>query len=419
MRISASIRNIFLIWLAWATIMIAFQQWIGMRVDLKRPDKVLQWTETETTSRSQNDKPYLMEPFLNQHVSWDSEYYLSIALAGYNDPIARAIPSDFGWEPMRNRYCDLTIEEDCVALSHAFFPLYSWITKIFVFPLNVFGLSSIATATLAAVFVSLLGALCGMVSLYAMSKKSLGEEGAVRCAFYFLIFPSGFFLAQVYTEGVFIGITFASLAFLTYRKWGWAAIFAALAVWARPGGALLVIPLGVIWFIERTWEKPNRQRLIHSGAVFAPVLSYIVWTITPLAEKFFQVESLYFGRHLLAVESSMAAWGTAFQSLLQNNSQTKFYYALEFSAVILAITACILLYQERPEIALFGLAMTIFTFTSGSAQGMIRYVLVVPAIFWVLARWGKNQAFDRSWTLLSILLMGVEVMLFSFDFWVA
>jgi len=63
--------------------------------------------------------------------------------------------------------------------------------------------------------------------------------------------------------------------------------------------------------------------------------------------------------------------------------------------------------------------MIVFAFTSGSAQGMVRYVLVVPALFWMLARWGRNSAFDRVWSLLSILLMGLEVLLFSFDFWVA
>jgi hypothetical protein len=92
---------------------------------------------------------------------------------------------------------------------------------------------------------------------------------------------------------------------------------------------------------------------------------------------------------------------------------------LEFVAIILAVATCILLLRKRPEIALYGLAMITFAFTSGAAQGMVRYVLAAPPLFLVLSGWGKNQVFDRVWTLLSVLIMGLEVMLFTFDFWVA
>jgi hypothetical protein len=63
--------------------------------------------------------------------------------------------------------------------------------------------------------------------------------------------------------------------------------------------------------------------------------------------------------------------------------------------------------------------MIIFALTSGAAQGMVRYVLVTPPLFWVLARWGRQPAFDRLWSLASILLLALEAMLFTFDFWVA
>ncbi len=58
-------------------------------------------------------------------------------------------------------------------------------------------------------------------------------------------------------------------------------------------------------------------------------------------------------------------------------------------------------------------------FTSGSAQGMLRCVLALPGLFALLAHWGCKQVFERLWTLLSVLLMGLEVLLFSFNFWVA
>jgi hypothetical protein len=36
-----------------------------------------------------------------------------------------------------------------------------------------------------------------------------------------------------------------------------------------------------------------------------------------------------------------------------------------------------------------------------------------------LAGWGNKPVFDRAWTMLSILLMGLLAMLFAFNMWVA
>jgi hypothetical protein len=40
-------------------------------------------------------------------------------------------------------------------------------------------------------------------------------------------------------------------------------------------------------------------------------------------------------------------------------------------------------------------------------------------VFIMLAQWGKQPAFDRAWTTLSVLLMGLLAMLYAFNMWVA
>ena len=79
-------------------------------------------------------------------------------------------------------------------------------------PLRVLGLSQIATATLAGVIVSVLGTLLGMIALYDLVRDQLEDAGGIRAAFYLIAFPAGFFLAQVYTEGLFVGLAFGCLA---------------------------------------------------------------------------------------------------------------------------------------------------------------------------------------------------------------
>ena len=410
MKINPSIRNIVLIWLGWAIIMFAFQHWVGMRLELGRPDRFL--------DPVQQPSPYLDGSFMNSHISWDSEFYLSIATVGYDDPAVRAIPSNFVWKTPQQTYCIAGQAADCYSLNYAFFPLYPWTMRLLAYPLRLSNLSPIARSTLAGVIISLLGALGAMLALYFMTRSSLDEEGGVRAAFYFLIFPSSFFLAQVYTEGLFIGLAFGALAFLLARRWVWAALLAVLAVWTRPGGAILLLPMAMVWWMDKPWKDGWKPALLRGLAVLSPAISYGVWSLTPLANKFHLVEDRYFARGLLAIGPSFHEWAKAFHTFLTGDAPFRFYYGLEFAGVALAVLTCVLMWKERPELAAFGIVMVGFVFTSGIAQSMIRYVLAAPPLFWVLARWGKKPAFDRVWTLLSILLLGLEVILFSFDFWV-
>jgi hypothetical protein len=50
---------------------------------------------------------------------------------------------------------------------------------------------------------------------------------------------------------------------------------------------------------------------------------------------------------------------------------------------------------------------------------MHRYILGAPAVFVMLAQWGRNPVFDKVWTIVSLLLMGLLASLFAFNMWVA
>jgi hypothetical protein len=78
------------------------------------------------------------------------------------------------------------------------------VTRLVSFPLRPLGLTPIATSTLTGVIVSAMGTLMAMLSLYHLARDELGARGAQRTAFYLIIFPTGFFLLQVYTEGLFV-----------------------------------------------------------------------------------------------------------------------------------------------------------------------------------------------------------------------
>ena len=56
---------------------------------------------------------------------------------------------------------------------------------------------------------------------------------------------------------------------------------------------------------------------------------------------------------------------------------------------------------------------------SAGFEASVEYALAVPAIFLLLTRLGAHPVFDRGWTVLSLLLMGLLATIYSFDFWVA
>jgi len=430
-----STRTIVLIWLAWAILLIAFQSLATARLVPQFPDRAQEWTTRETASKDyQSGRPFLLEPFMNNQVAWDSEYYLAIAVGGYDDPRApRLTPVG-----VSTSVVDHTVTQSgssfsqSISLSYAFFPFYPLMIRIFAYPLSIFGLNPIATATLAGVVVSALGALLAMLALFDMTRDSLGEDGALRAAFYLIVFPTGFFLVQIYTEGLFVGLAFACLAMLKRKQWLAAALLGVCATMTRAVGVTLIIPMLVTWFRTSEWLDLDMEwrQIFHQGIplkpfyhallAFAPLIAFIIWKFSYLGLAFDYIESNFFGRGFLSLGYAFYAWSEAFRTMLRGtNPQHTAYYLTEFLGLAVGIAASLATFKTHPEIAWFSLAVIIVSWGSGPAQGIHRYVLGAPAVFVALAVWGKNPAFDRAWTILSILLMGLLSMLFAFNMWVA
>jgi hypothetical protein len=412
-----SFRIIFFTWLVWVLLVIGFQTWAAARFELQYPDRAQDWTADYVSSAAyQAGQSYLIEPFLNRQVSWDSEYYLAIAVSGYADPATDVIGP-----PDRQ-----------VTKSYAFFPFYPLMIRLFSIPLSVFGMNPIATAALAGVLVSGLGTLGGLLALFDLARESLGEDGALRAAFYLLIFPTGFFLIQVYTEGLFVGLAFGCLAMLQRKNWLAAALLGICATWTRAVGVALIIPMLMTWFHSGDWldidfewkqlflEGIPWRPLGRAILVFAPLLAYLAWKFSYLGLAFDYVQANFFGRGVFSLGAMFYSWQGAFRVLSQGDSpQSVAYFLTELLGLVVGVVACSVTLKTHPEIGWFSLAVVLISLGSGPVQGIHRYILGAPAVFLALARWGRNPVFDRAWTILSLLLMGALATLFAFDMWVA
>ena len=88
-----------------------------------------------------------------------------------------------------------------------------------------------------------------MLALFSLARRHLADAGAIRTAFYLLIFPTGFFLAQIYSEAFFLAASFGALAAMAERQPLVAAAFSVVAVLTRPVGVALVPAAGVALLI--------------------------------------------------------------------------------------------------------------------------------------------------------------------------
>src|SRR5215208_6056323 len=241
------IYNIVLFWLAWAVIILSFQWIVTARLEIKHPDLAVFWTKSQTMPSSNNGKIYLLEPFMNRQVAWDSEYYVGIAVGGYDDPEAGAVTNPKTGQKVIKNY--------------SFFPFYPYVMRVFALPLKLLGVNPIAAATLAGVVVGAIGTLAGLLALWDMTRPYFEAEDAYRAVFYALIFPTAFFFAMVYTEGLFIGLAFGALALSKRQHWFWASILCLLAAWTRAHGAVLTLPLLAFWLLQINWRESLKPQI--------------------------------------------------------------------------------------------------------------------------------------------------------------
>jgi hypothetical protein len=404
------VRNIVLFWLTWVVIILGFQWMVTTRLEITHPDLAVFWTESQTRLSSNEGKIYLLEPFMNRQVAWDSEYYVGIAVGGYDDPEAGVVVNPRTGQKVIKNY--------------SFFPFYPYVMRIFAFPLKLLGLNPLAAASLAGVIVAALGTLAGLLALWDMTRPYFEEEDAYRAVFYALIFPTAFFFAMVYTEGLFIGLAFGALALSRRGHWVWASILGLLAAWTRAHGAALTLPLLAFWLMQIQWREPLRLQMtwkwfLRGALAFLPIMGYLLWRYSALGMGWAELQEFYFGRGLMSIRGSIENWRSAFDyARYMGGGAGQVYFAIEVGSILLAFIASLWLIRRDLAVAFFSLAIVLLSVFSGSAMSMARYVLITPALYIFLAHLGRNRTFDRAWTVFSILLLAMEASLFAVDMWV-
>jgi hypothetical protein len=301
----------------------------------------------------------------------------------------------------------------------AFFPLYPLaIDLVAPFVGN--------NTVLAGIIVSNAAFLAVLIVLYQLTRlETNSHRSAARTAFYLSIFPTSFFFSMMYTESLFLFFMISAIYFARKQLWVWAALMGLLASTARVVG---VLTLGLVlwewlrvhgWQLETIHRKENWVNLWHG--IKRDWMQLIVIAVIPLGLLSYMVFLQTNFGDPIAFSTVQSAWGRENigpVAVVAQDIQALFRDGLIISnlsrglnmATLIAILGFSVVVWRRlgAGYALYTLLAVLIPATSGS-QSILRYALVCFPVFMVLGIWGRQAIFDRAYTIISAVLLGVFI----------
>ncbi len=363
-------KKVIFILLFWLLIINIFALLVLNRFNLKG-DTAYAWINSSVTVQEQSWN------LITPHSRWDSLFYTDIAQNGY-------------YFTLDNVYSNIV-----------FFPLYPFIIRV-ISPL-LFG-----NFVLAGWFVSILSLAGAIIVFYKLLKDFHPDIDPETPIFYLLIFPTAFFLNAVYSESLFLFLSLLTFYYALKGHFGPAVFVGFLAAITRITGILLFIPV-----LYEFWKK-NKTHKFLSLSIF-PLLLIPLGTFL-----FFLYHYFVFGDFFLYLKIQ-SAWGRAFQFnkdhflFFSNPAIINFFLDIFFTGFALFSTYHVFK-QKWISYGLYILATLSVALSTGTLISIGRFILVLFPIYIVLATI-KNFYFEKIYTLGSLLLFALNIMLFVNWYW--
>ena len=327
--------------------------------------------------------------WIDMWARWDSGFYLDIAASSY------------AYTPGQMS-------------SVAFFPLYPLLMRTFAF-----GSDSRIALTLTGWAISNLATLIAFYVLYNLVKMD-HNRGVARLTVWILaFFPTSFFFSVVYTEGLFLLLTVASFYFARQEKWLAATVLGGLSSATRSIGILIIIPLAVERYRQKTysWRAWLPLVMIPMG-----LFGYMIFL------------KLRFGDPLL-FSHAMSTWGrvTSIGGIAERFRELVFSagilsrLAVSWLDLLFAIVAAFLIFyvlrKQRTSYFLYSIYALGIPLLTLQVVSIPRYVVVVFPIFLMLALWISRHRYETALTIATIgffaLLQIAFVVRWTLWYWVA
>jgi Gpi18-like mannosyltransferase len=313
---------------------------------------------------------------------WDSVHYLRLAEVGYT--------SKDVWKAW-------------------FYPLFPWSVRLVAWPIgNYF---------VAALIVSGVALLAAALLLRRLVAIEFSPEVGVRAVWFFLIFPTAYFLHIAYTESLFLVL--AITAFWAARKGNWslAGVAGALACMTRANGTILVPTLAVEaahqWWTTKRWN----WRWLYIAIVPLGFAVYLLlnWKVTGDPFAAFRMRK--------TISSTVMAWPwvgirDAIGSLDRHPSDAEIIGAQELTFSFLGLICVIASWiRLRPVYAVWMTGNYLLVNAVDFIESVPRYSLVMFPIFMLFALVGANRFWYTLITIWSVLFLALFSGLFVRGWW--
>jgi Gpi18-like mannosyltransferase len=328
----------------------------------------------------------------------------------------KQLPHPNGWLEIWNRWDSLHYQKIAQfgygakqSALLAFYPLYPWSVRMLALLDGNYLVSAFIISGVASIIAAVL--------LRRLVQLDYGIGLSLRATWFFLIFPTAYFLHIGYTESLFLVFALGSILAARRERWWIAGVVGALCWMTRPTGIALV-PTLAVEAAYQFWQKRrwNWQWLWIAivPAGFA-VFLLINFHVTGNAFAFLRVRQSVFATHF--------AWPwvgihNVIGNLNRTPSQAELVGAQELYFTALGFVGAVASWIKlRPCYAMWvtGIWM-LFTFTN-FVQSAPRHTVTFFPIFILFAWLSKDRLWNATLTLWSLLFLSLFGSLFVRGWW--
>jgi hypothetical protein len=329
----------------------------------------------------------------------------------------RPLPDKYGWLEIWNRWDSIhyqhlaqfgyTSSYDSKAW---LYPLFPWCTRWVAWLSGNYLVSAFIVSGLALMAAALL--------LRRIVQLDYSADVALRSVWFFLIFPTAYFLHIGYTESLFLALALGSIMAARQDYWSIAGLLGALSWMTRANGIILIPTLAVEaghqYIATRRWQ----WRWLWIAIVPAGFGVYLLlnWRVTGNPFGFFEMRKPLFGM------STSWPWVGIRQAFVINAqrppNEAELIGAQELYFVALGFVCMIVSWIKLRPLYATWITGNWFLITSATfIVSMPRYSLTMFPIFMLFAPLTKNRFWYGIITVWSLLFLALFAILFVRGQW--
>lgn len=266
---------------------------------------------------------------------------------------------------------------------------------------------------LAGYVVSNAALLAALLVLYHLTQREYDQQTARRAVLYLCLFPTAFFLFDVYSESVFLLAVVGSIALARQGRWGWAGLAGTWATFTRATGVVVCLALAAEAVHQAVEERKHAAGPQHAGRRRTLVLAgRLAASAVPASGLgcyllFWQLR-YHNWSHPLRLEQVdwhrvfMLPWDTLWYGMTAAFCQHGLSHGWQLLDFVLVAAGLALgvwvAVRARPVYAVYTWASIVFFLCSTKITRPLvsdpRYLAVVFPLAWALARAGRRPAVD-------------------------